>query len=171
VESDSGLRTVDGANTKSTTFLRDTGGSITTGNLGVETSRITSEEMQETNSGSALKQRLSFRWPLLIQGMAETMQAQFSAGSNIRVEGIEALLNDDGSPKSLKIGLISTDNAEVQRAVNEAVRFEVEAAMAGTAANRDVQLKRLEVQSQSVGFAADVAKTAIPLIKALAGVP
>lgn len=171
VDSPSGMSAVDPSNTNSTTMLRDNAGSVVSGKLSVETSEITEERMQETNAGGAAKQRLAFRWPMLIQGARDTMQAQLSAASNLRIEGVEAQLNDDGSPKLLKIALITTDNAEVQRSVNAAVSAEVEAFMRGTDADKEVQLKRLDAQVQMAGFGADVAKAAIPLIKLLAGSP
>ncbi len=165
----SALSADDPSNTSSSAILRDSGGSIVTGKNTVETSLIQDNLMQETNSGGVAKQRVAFQLPVRIQGFSEKWLTQVSAASNINIGKIDVVFAEDGSPKSLVIENFTTDNASVQKALNEAVASEVAAFLKGTEAERDVQIKRLDTQAQAAGFAADVAKTAIPLLKLLAG--
>lgn len=140
-------------------FDRDT---TVSGPLGSETSKLTDEGMQETNSGSALKQRLSV--VVLPDG---SVRALGSAASDLDIGEVTVAFTD-GKPASVTFKNVKTNNTSVQNAVNDGIQRLVVQWTKASDNEKEVLIKQLETQAKMGDVASSVA---LSIIKAVVGVP
>ena len=165
-----GLRARDPSNARSS-VLMDPDNVVLSGGGTTETSIVGEEQLRETNTGGASKQRLSVRLPVSVAGTRETIVSQLSAAANLEAKGLTIVFSESGAPLRAELESLRTDNAAVELAVGQRVAEEVRAYLAGTEAERAVQLTRLETQRAAIGEAGATARAALPILSALVGVP
>ncbi len=148
----------DPSSTQSAHVLTETATTVT-GPLGSETAKFTNDQLLETNSGSALKQRGAVTFG--------DVRGMLSGASDLDIQGVEATFTD-GKVSTLKIAKLGTSNSAVQRAVNEGVGLLVAQWQRSSDNERAVLEKQIEAQA-AIGDA--VATTALSVVKLLKGVP
>ena len=143
-------------------FDRDT---TVNGPLGTETSKLTDAGMQETNTGSALKQRVTI--VVLADG---TIRAGGSAASDLNIGEVTSTWTPgpDGVARTLTFRNVATNNTSVQRAVNEAVGLLIAQYQRASDNERAVLIADLETRAK-VGES--IAGIALSAIKAGFGLP
>ncbi len=135
------------------------------GPLVTETSRLDDAGLQETNTGGAAKQRVTI--VVLPDG---TIRAGGSAASDLSIGEIESTWTpgEFGTARTLVFRNVKTDNATVQRAVNEAVGLLIAQYQRASDNERAVLIADLEARTK-VGEV--IASTALAAIKAGFGIP
>lgn len=156
--SPTGFQLEDPGQTKSIVTIDANGNRAIMGSMHTQTSEATGTKLSEANTGGAPQQRA-------IMTIGD-IKAMLSTAADFDWSDIDATF-DNGKLQRLKVGKLSTSTSTVVKAVNEGIIAETQAWIAGTQADRDVQIKRLETQSQGVGAVADVAKGALKLIETL----
>lgn len=152
----------DPSGTKNVVYVDAEGNRSIMGGLHTQTSEATGSKLSEANTGGAPQQRA-----VVTIG---NIKALLSTAADWDWHDVDAMFEDEKLVR-LRIGSLSTLTSPVQKAVNDGVAIEVQAWIAGTQADRDVQLERLKTQAQGVGAGAEVAKAVLPILSKLAGVP
>lgn len=148
-----GLEYRDPSLTHSTAQLGFNSATQIGGPLSQETSKIGDGTMQETSGGGAAKQRLAVR----IDG--QVLEVMFSAASDLK--GTMAR-DADGNITGITF---QTDNAAVQRAVNDGVAVLVAQWTAASANERAVLEAKLRAQSETGSAVASAALQIVALLK------
>lgn len=151
-----GLTSVDPSMTHSSHVLGEHK-TLVTGPMGSETSALKQTGMEETNSGSALKQRAGFT-------IGDNVKAMLSAASDFDMAGIK-LTFKDGKLETAVIDKLATSNSEVQRAVNEGLAVVVTQWINASKEERAVLEKQLDVQARMGDAVAKIAQAYIETLK------
>lgn len=148
-----GLAYRDSSLTHSIAQLGLNGPTQIAGPLNQETSKLTADDMQETSGGGAAKQRLM----IVVDG--EIFRASFSAAANLTGD---AKIGPDGRVTGLTF---TTDNAAVQRAVNEGAAVLVAQWSKATEAERAVLEAKIKAQADTGNAIAQAALQIVSLLK------
>jgi hypothetical protein len=152
-----GLSALDPSSTHATVVLgNDT--TVADSPMGVETSSMTKGKLQETNGGSALKQRAAFS--------IGDLQAMLSAAADFDIAGIDAKFTDS-KLVAIHVDKLATSSSAVQRAVNEGIATEVAAWMKASDNEKEIKLADIQARAKvgdsiAQGALAIITKLAVP---------